>query len=52
MKRLMSDEEMRGKLEDAFEAGYALAYFHDGRSKYEPEFDEWYDGVYGGPDCE
>ena len=48
MKRLMSDEEFRGKLEEAYYAGW-----NDGNMYYDLDgFDDWYDATYGGPDCE
>jgi hypothetical protein len=46
MKRLISEEELRDELEEAYAAGVNYGW---GGS---PEFDDWYDEVYGGPDCE
>ena len=56
-KRLISDKELRDELELAFEAGVDYA-DQGARGKWAPnepdapDFDEWYEGVYGGPDCE
>jgi hypothetical protein len=47
MKRLMSDEELREKLRTAYYVGW-----HDGNWPIPINFDDWYEGVYGGPDCE
>ena len=55
MKRLISDQELRVKLEEAYEVGFKAGGYeaiqYDGRP-FVVTFDEWYEGVYGGPDCE
>jgi hypothetical protein len=42
----MNDKEFRQHLENAFVAGVGQGFGGT------PEFDDWYDEVYGGPDCE
>lgn len=55
MKRLMSNEEFRQALWNAWENGAVEGYINsiqeDGRP-YAVDFEEWYDATYGGPDCE
>jgi hypothetical protein len=48
MKKLLSVEELRNQLAAAFEAGVDYA----GEPLYAPDFEEWHDSIYGGPDCE
>jgi len=50
----MSDEELRHSLGKAFNAGYDRGRFSEGAvtRSFPLDFDEWYDEVYGGPDCE
>jgi hypothetical protein len=54
MKRLISEKELRENLETAFDAGYDRGRFGEGAvMRYAPlPFDDWYESVYGGPDCE
>jgi hypothetical protein len=53
MKFLMSDEEFRQNMQSAFNAGVSNTYrYYDSANPEAPDFDEWYEEVYGGPDCE
>lgn len=44
----MNDHEMRQELENAYEAGVDFGL----DAKHAPDFEEWFDATYGGPDCE
>ena len=47
MKRLISEEELRSYMEEAYIAGW-----NDGEWGMDANFAEYYDYVFGGPDCE
>lgn len=49
MKRLMSDEEFRGEIENAYWSGWNQAVEWGNK---DVDFEEWFDATYGGPDCE
>jgi hypothetical protein len=53
MKQLISREEKRQELEQAFDAGYEWGRIVALEGSWDcPDFDEWYEQVYGGPDCD
>jgi len=53
MTRLMNESEFRYNLRKSFDAGYEFCRLMEAGDDWDSmDFDEWYDEVYGGPDCE
>jgi hypothetical protein len=50
----MNEEEFFYNLGKAFNAGYDRGRWSEGAVAryFPPDFDDWYEEVYGGPDCE